>query len=66
MTKTVDMRSFKGGAWDLRKDDRRKGQREIAFPDRRKVDRRSGQWDGSDTSTSVGLLNWVNRIDEDE
>ena len=35
------LRNFKGGSWDLRKNDRRKAQSSIAFPDRRGFERRS-------------------------
>jgi hypothetical protein len=34
-------RHFTGGSWDLRKDERRKNQAPISFPDRRSGDRRS-------------------------
>lgn len=35
------IRNFKGGSWDMRKEDRRRGQMDIAFPDRRLSDRRA-------------------------
>jgi hypothetical protein len=66
MTKDIlNTRSFKGGAWDLRKDDRRKEQATIAFPERRKNSRRSSLEEVGSTS-SIGLLNWVSRLDVDE
>ncbi len=34
-------RQFSGGSWDLRKDERRKSQASIDFPDRRKGERRT-------------------------
>ncbi len=33
-------RRFNGGGWDLRKDERRKNQVDINFPERRKEERR--------------------------
>jgi hypothetical protein len=37
----TNARRFSGGSWDLRKDERRKNQETIPFPDRRSGDRRS-------------------------
>ena len=34
------LRNFKGGSWDLRRNDRRKAQEMISFPERRAEDRR--------------------------
>lgn len=34
-------RQFSGGSWDLRKEERRKSQASIDFPDRRKGERRA-------------------------
>jgi hypothetical protein len=65
MNESWNIRSFKGGSWDLRKDERRKEEKSIAFPDRRKESRRTTLQE-IDRSASVGLLNWVDRIDLDE
>jgi hypothetical protein len=56
-------RNFKGGSWDLRKQERRASQAAIAFPDRRQVDRRAG------TNYSESFdpdLTWVRRPRLDE
>lgn len=50
-------RSFKGGSWDLRRNDRRKAQEMIAFPDRRSQDRRLT--DKEDVSSDLESLQWV-------
>jgi hypothetical protein len=63
---TWNTRSFKAGAWDLRKDERRKEEVEIAFPERRKSKRRNAPQENPHSTSSVGLLNWVNRFDVDE
>lgn len=51
-----DLRSFRGGNWDLRKVERRKEQLTIEFPDRRKLDRRHA--DQGSASADDSLL-WV-------
>ena len=57
MNQQTDTRSFRGGAWDLRKLERRKEQLTIEFPERRKNDRRMV---GSAEHGSVGgILEWV-------
>jgi hypothetical protein len=59
------LRNFKGGSWDLRKDDRRKAQSTIQFPDRRANDRRlNGQAD--DAFPGVDSLQWVIKSALDE
>lgn len=61
MNKQSDLRSFRGGAWDLRKVDRRKEQLTIEFPDRRKNDRRNV--DQAEDFTAAGMLQWVEPSD---
>jgi hypothetical protein len=61
MMRDFSLRSFKGGSWDLRKEDRRRMQLDISFPDRRRSDRRSGspapvQEDGELTWVSPSAL----------
>ena len=41
MSNRIPKREFKRGSWDLRKEDRRKVQVNIDFPDRRKESRRA-------------------------
>jgi hypothetical protein len=55
-----DLRNFKGGAWDLRKDDRRKEQRPLSFPDRRQTPRRITELVSSQ-SDLIGLVSWVDK-----
>jgi hypothetical protein len=58
------LRNFKGGSWDLRKDDRRKELREIGFPDRRANPRRANE--KADDVFTVESLQWVTKSDLDE
>ncbi|MDB5050244.1 MAG: hypothetical protein JWO30_3315 [Fibrobacteres bacterium] len=60
----MSLRSFKGGSWDLRKDDRRKQEQTIGFPDRRANDRRNITQ--ADDTASVDMLQWVNKSSLDE
>jgi hypothetical protein len=54
----MSLRNFKGGSWDLRKDDRRKDQQPIPFADRRQGKRRGAEaGDG---------IQWVTKSDLDE
>jgi hypothetical protein len=56
-------RNFKGGSWDLRRQERRQNQTPIPFPDRRQADRRAV----SHLSESVDSeLTWVSRPGLDE
>lgn len=57
MNQQSDTRKFRGGAWDLRRLDRRKEQLTIEFPERRKNDRRmAGQ---SEVGSGGDTLEWV-------
>jgi hypothetical protein len=60
------LRNFKGGSWDLRKDDRRKAQSSIAFPDRRAVERRDVVSQADDRAMNVDSLTWVSKSALDE
>jgi hypothetical protein len=60
------LRNFKGGSWDLRKDDRRKAQLSIAFPDRRAEDRRGLVPQSDDRAMNVDSLRWVSKSALDE
>ncbi len=60
-------RSFKGGDWDLRKDERRQVQKVISFPDRRKDERRlTKMHDHYATRLGIDSLNWVGKTGLDE
>lgn len=60
-------RSFKGGDWDLRKDERRQVQQVISFPDRRKDERRlTKMHDHYATRLGIDSLSWVDPIGLDE
>lgn len=60
----MSLRNFKGGSWDLRKDDRRRGSQSIPFPDRRAADRRNAS---SPTRTvDDDALHWVTKPSLDE
>lgn len=59
------LRNFKGGSWDLRKNDRRKAQSSIAFPDRRAVERR-GVTQADDRNLNADSLTWVSKSPLDE
>ncbi len=58
------LRNFKGGSWDLRKDDRRKELLEIEFPDRRANSRRANEKTAN--VFTVDALHWVTKSDLDE
>jgi hypothetical protein len=58
-------RNFKGGSWDLRKNDRRKAQSTIAFPDRRANNRRGVSQD-DDQAPDMDSLQWVSKSALDE
>ena len=60
------LRNFKGGSWDLRKDDRRKAHSSIAFPDRRAGDRRGLVPQIDDLAMNVDSLRWVSKSVLDE
>jgi hypothetical protein len=62
---TNDLRSFRGGAWDLRKVERRQEQMTITFPDRRKAERRAVTPDAPDFTAAESVL-WVEPADRDE
>lgn len=64
MNQPPDNRNFRGGAWDLRKIDRRRNQLAYAFPDRRKKDRR--MTDQAEDFSVDGMLQWVDPSDRDE
>jgi hypothetical protein len=64
MNQQTDSRIFRGGAWDLRRIDRRKEQVAIAFPDRRKTDRRMA--DKPEDFSAGGMLKWVDPSEMDE
>lgn len=59
MIREQDSRNFKGGSWDLRKQDRRRYQEAIAFPDRRQNNRRATAQDESDPLADS--LTWVSK-----
>jgi hypothetical protein len=64
LNQSTDARKFRGGAWDLRRIDRRRDQVTIAFPDRRKHDRRMA--DQGEDFSGDGMLQWVDPSDRDE
>lgn len=49
-------RSFKEGSWDLRRQERRRRQDIIAFPDRRQADRRAKSME---PDSSEPELTWI-------
>lgn len=61
----LSSRNFKGGSWDLRKDERRKAQSTIAFPDRRANNRRTAS-KGEDPVFDMESLHWVTKSALDE
>ena len=63
MVKDQSMRSFKGGSWDLRKDDRRRDQQTIGFPDRRQNNRRATSEE--EALEAGGDLTWVSKTTRD-
>lgn len=54
------LRNFKGGSWDLRKDERRKSPQRIAFPERRLNNRRDADRMENQSITS-DVLRWVSK-----
>lgn len=64
MVKDQSMRSFKGGSWDLRKDDRRRDQQTIGFPDRRQNNRRATSEE--EALEAGGDLTWVSNTTRDD
>lgn len=65
MNKQTDLRTFRRGAWDLRRLERRKEQMTIEFPDRRKNDRRTADKE-EDEYSAAGMLMWVDNSELDE
>lgn len=59
-------RNFKGGSWDLRKDNRRKSQSSITFPDRRSEDRRGVVSQADERAMFLDSLTWVSKSTLDE
>jgi hypothetical protein len=59
MIREQSSREFKGGSWDLRKNDRRRYQATIGFTDRRQNDRRATSQDGADDLADS--LTWVSK-----
>jgi hypothetical protein len=57
MIREQSSRNYKGGSWDLRKQDRRRFQASIGFPDRRQNDRRATSQEGVEDLTDS--LTWV-------
>ena len=55
------LRNFKGGSWDLRKDNRRKAQSSITFPDRRSVERRGVVSQADERAIFEDSLTWVSK-----
>jgi hypothetical protein len=62
----ASVRNFKGGSWDLRKDNRRKSQLSITFPDRRSEDRRGVVSQADERAMLVDSLTWVSKSALDE
>jgi hypothetical protein len=60
------LRNFKGGSWDLRKDNRRKSQSSIPFPDRRSVERRDVVLQAGERAMLLDSLKWVSKSALDE
>ncbi len=59
MVKEESNRNYKGGSWDLRKNDRRRYQETISFPDRRQQHRRATS---QDEAMDAGIdLTWVSK-----
>ncbi|HLP42795.1 MAG TPA: hypothetical protein VK465_14895 [Fibrobacteria bacterium] len=65
MQNPFGLRSFKGGAWDLRKVDRRKEQLYVRFPDRRVENRRLVGAQDTERATSSNLV-WLSLSGRDE
>lgn len=62
---TENLRSFRGGSWDLRKVERRREQVTISFPDRRRADRRAAAPNQPDFTAGESVL-WIEPADGDE
>ena len=60
----MSIRNFKGGSWDLRKDERRKESQTIGFPERRAIERRGAT--RADDSAGIDMLQWVTKSALDE
>lgn len=60
------LRNFKGGSWDLRKNERRVAQASIAFPDRRAVERRGLAASSEKRTMSTDSLTWLSKSPLDE
>ena len=60
----MSLRNFKGGSWDLRKDERRKESQVIGFPERRATDRRGNA--RADDAAGTDMLQWVSKSALDE
>jgi hypothetical protein len=58
-------RKFSNGKWDLRKDERRQNQAMIAFPDRRKDERRLTKMHDHYASR-MDVLSWGNKPEFNE
>jgi hypothetical protein len=65
LRENFSIRNFKGGSWDLRKNDRRKAQSIIAFPDRRANNRRTAS-KSDDRVPEMDSLEWVTKSVLDE
>lgn len=65
MQNPYGLRSFKGGAWDLRKVDRRKEQIAFRFPDRRVANRRMEGPQVMERTTPSNLV-WLSPSGRDE
>ena len=65
MNNHSDLRTFRRGAWDLRRIERRKEQMTIEFPDRRKDDRRTADKE-EESFSPAGMLMWVDQSELDE
>lgn len=59
----IALRNFKGGSWDLRKNDRRKESQSIGFPERRSTERRNLR---RMASTGGETLQWLTKSGLDE
>ncbi|HKP97732.1 MAG TPA: hypothetical protein VJ385_18475 [Fibrobacteria bacterium] len=65
MEEHMSLRNFKGGSWDLRKDERRKQAQNIGFPDRRRaIDRRKTAQ--AEDRAAGDILQWVTKSSLDE
>jgi hypothetical protein len=53
-------REFKGGTWDLRKEERRLAQQVITFPERRKDERRLTRMHDH-YAAQMEELNWISK-----